>query len=382
MNRAEPVLAGSSKRSLACLALSVGLVCWLGARPAAAESKRKIAVLELTARGLSDDLAKSITDLVAREVDRSGLFTTISTDDVRAMLQHEENKMMLGCNDEACLAEIGGALGVELLLSGSVGKIGETFVVSLKLIDVRRAAVVSREERTVQGKADDLVSTSREAVKVLLRPLMKKAQGTLALACEEEGAEVYVDDLMIGTTPLEPRKLPGGYHALRIKKPSFVVFARDVLIEPDQATEVLVSLVPSRAFLEQYESRATTYRTLAWTLTGIAIAAAGTASGLLVWNEGRLGDYQQDRKAFLEGQDIDPEALNARAESINLVDSVTWAVGGLGLAALGAGLYFWFAGDPPGKYDRFQTEAQVQAAWLWLPMVSSDGLGVSSVLRF
>ena len=63
----------------------IGALIWAG--PAAAEDKAKIAVLQLNARGIEADVASSITDLVIRQVDRSGLFETISMDDIRSLLQ-------------------------------------------------------------------------------------------------------------------------------------------------------------------------------------------------------------------------------------------------------------------------------------------------------
>lgn len=344
--------------------------------------KKKIAVLEFNSRGIPADVGASLTELVIREVDRSGLFTTISMDDIKAMLQHAEHTISLGCDDTTCLAEIGGALGVELLLAGSVGRIGQTYVISLRLIDVKRAGILSREEKTVQGQVDDLVEASRMAVKALLRPLMKKAAGQLELICEEEGAEVYVDDLMIGTTPLGKRQLPGGYHAIKVKKDRFVVFGKDVMIQPEKTIRIEVALIPSPEFVEAYESRASTGRALAWTFTAIAVAAAGAATGLFVWNEGRLGDYEQDKTRYETELVGDGYALNDRADSINMIDSVTWAVGGLAVASLGTALYFWVAGDPPGKYDHLSQETRVETSWDLTPSVGPGGAGVAACFRF
>ncbi len=355
----------------------------LTAAPAAAgpSQRQKIAVLELSARGVEADTARSLTDVVAREVDRSGLFATLSAEDIRGMLRHLEHRQSLGCTDEACLAELGGALGVELVLSGSVGRVGETWVVSLTLLDVRRAAVVSREERTARGAADALLEEARGAARALLRPLLAAAEGVLRLECAEEGAEVYVDDLMIGTTPLGERKLPGGYHAVRVKKESFVVFARDVLVEPGATAALQARLVPSAEYVERYEARAGTFRALAWTFTCLTVAAAGTAAGLAVWNQGRLDGYREDRAAFLEQGVGEPAALNARADEINLVDAVTWAVGGVGVAALTTALALWLTGDPPGRYDDL-APSDGGAAWRLVPSAGPEGLGASLELSF
>ncbi len=154
-------------RSLSAMILFTALACLITV-PASggSQSRRAVAVPDFKARGLEETIVQSITEVVIKEVDRLGLFRMISMDDIRQMLEHEQSKMMLGCDDTSCLAEIGEALGVELLLAGSVGKVGDTYVVSLKLIDVRKVEVISREERTVSGKIEELLDVSRLAAKV------------------------------------------------------------------------------------------------------------------------------------------------------------------------------------------------------------------------
>lgn len=44
-------------------------------------------------------------------------------------LSFEKDKQNLGCDaDPACLAEIGGALGVEFIIAGSLVKVGDTLL--------------------------------------------------------------------------------------------------------------------------------------------------------------------------------------------------------------------------------------------------------------
>ena len=342
---------------------------------ALAQDKKTIAVLDLKARGLEASVAENITDLVTKEVDRLGLFRTVSMEEIKRMLEHEQQKILTGCDDTSCLAEIGGALGVELLVAGGVGKLGDTYLLSLKLIDVREAKVLAREERTVSGKVEELVSVSRQAARTLLRPILEQESGTLEVSCSEEGAEVYIDDVMVGTTPLPPRKVPGGYHALKINKKRFVVYGQDVKIEPQQTTRVAVTLLPSEAFITEYKSKASTYRTLAWVFTGVAVAAAGSATGLFVWNDGRLDDFNQDKQDPAH----DPAEMRDRQDSINLVDSVTLSIAVTGAVSLGTALYFWLAGDSPGRYDNVKKDS---TAIEFSGHAGPGSFGATATLRF
>ena len=50
------------------------------------EEERAIAVLDLKARGLEASVAENITELVLKEIDRVGMFRTISTEEIKRML--------------------------------------------------------------------------------------------------------------------------------------------------------------------------------------------------------------------------------------------------------------------------------------------------------
>jgi hypothetical protein len=62
------------------------------------------------------------------------------------------------------VAEIGGALGVDKLALGNVGKLGRTYLLTLKLIDVNRARVEGRYTETIEAEADALIAAVRKGV--------------------------------------------------------------------------------------------------------------------------------------------------------------------------------------------------------------------------
>jgi hypothetical protein len=66
-------------------------------------------------------------------------------DEVRAMLDLEAQKQMLGCGEEkSCLAEIAGAVGADVLIVGGLVDVGGETVLSLKRIDQKSAAVAQQ----------------------------------------------------------------------------------------------------------------------------------------------------------------------------------------------------------------------------------------------
>jgi hypothetical protein len=77
-------------------------------------------VLDLVPNGASRELASAATGMTGTQIDRVCVFKVITADAIRAMLAFDKQKQMLGCSDAGCLSEIGGALGVDYLVSGKV----------------------------------------------------------------------------------------------------------------------------------------------------------------------------------------------------------------------------------------------------------------------
>jgi hypothetical protein len=90
--------------------------------------------------GTSDVLSDLLLDAL---LSRHGI-RALGPSDARAMLSAEQQKQLLGCKDESCMTELAGALGADWLIAGTVGKLEDLYVVSLQLIDARKARVTAR----------------------------------------------------------------------------------------------------------------------------------------------------------------------------------------------------------------------------------------------
>jgi hypothetical protein len=90
--------------------------------------------------GTSDVLADLLLEAL---LSRHGI-RALGPSDARAMLSAEQQKLLVGCKDESCMTELAGALGADWLIAGTVGKLEDLYVVSLQLIDARKARVTAR----------------------------------------------------------------------------------------------------------------------------------------------------------------------------------------------------------------------------------------------
>ena len=126
---------------LACL-----LLLMMPAASTAAEDLPGLAALNLKAqRGVDASLAEMISEATLSHLRATRRFkSVIGSSDVAAMISAEEQKQALGCDEDSCLAQLGGALGVPYLLTGSLGKVGSRYMLNIKLLAVEEAKVAGR----------------------------------------------------------------------------------------------------------------------------------------------------------------------------------------------------------------------------------------------
>ena len=132
--------------------VTVRVVCARGA-----VVSRRIAVFKLEARGgISPDTAALFTDSLVDALRHSPGTTVLGDADIAAALGLERQKQLLGCTDDkACLTEIGGALGVDRLIHGSVGRVGGSLVVNITSIDPRTATAVASVSERLKSESDE-----------------------------------------------------------------------------------------------------------------------------------------------------------------------------------------------------------------------------------
>jgi hypothetical protein len=119
----------------------------------------KVAVMPVGAgEGVSDKTAAAVTEAVAAEVRRVPEVQAITQREIASLLSLEQQKALLGCQSDTCMAEIGGALGVDRLVVGDLAVLGESWLFHLKLLDVKRSRVVGQSDRRLRGGSiDDLL---------------------------------------------------------------------------------------------------------------------------------------------------------------------------------------------------------------------------------
>jgi TolB-like protein len=133
------------------------------------QEKIKIAVIDIQAKsGIDEMTVSTLTDVLCTAMSQYPEFQIVARDDIKAMLGHMQDQQVLDCDDTACLVKIGDALGVLLLVAGNIGKVGEMYVINLKLINIEKAEVQNRISEKYQGSETGLVKKIEECGGILL----------------------------------------------------------------------------------------------------------------------------------------------------------------------------------------------------------------------
>jgi hypothetical protein len=135
---------------------TVSVVC---ARPGPAASGRtlKLVLLPLTPRGeVRRESVAVFDEALAGELRRRGGISVVAESDLVALLGVERKRQMLtGCAVSGCLAELGGALGADRVVHGSVGRVGSSMVVTIASLDAARPRTVASVSERLKGAGDE-----------------------------------------------------------------------------------------------------------------------------------------------------------------------------------------------------------------------------------
>jgi TolB-like protein len=158
----------TNRKLLIIAALSMVLPSAAPAETPAAKPKAKPTLIVFNIapeRGVDKGLSNLLTELVSVAASKKGRFTVMGQKELDKMLSWEQQKQLQGCSDTQCLVQIAGAMGAAFYLEGSVGNIGDMYVLTLKLIDAFEVKVVKRgaervkkDEKELMGAVDRLVN--------------------------------------------------------------------------------------------------------------------------------------------------------------------------------------------------------------------------------
>jgi hypothetical protein len=142
--------------------LAVCSVLWLvgglsAQETEAAPEKPTAAVLDFQGLGITTMEAIALTQRLAGELVNTDAFILVERSQIEEILE-EQGFQQSGCTSAECAVEIGALLGVQKMISGSFGKVGETYTIEAKMFSVETGQTERAVNKTYKGEVDGLIT--------------------------------------------------------------------------------------------------------------------------------------------------------------------------------------------------------------------------------
>jgi hypothetical protein len=171
--------------------------------------KPGLAVMAMNVQvGLPAGVAALLNETLLAQINETKRFKSVlSSSDMQAMLDLEAQKAAMGCDQDSCMAELGGALGVPYMLVPSVAAFGGRFILNMKLVAVDENRVAARMSKTVASEGALL-----DALPLTVDKLFNQAFGAAVAVADDETdddeEEEEEDDQELATASAPSRTAP------------------------------------------------------------------------------------------------------------------------------------------------------------------------------
>jgi Curli production assembly/transport component CsgG len=132
-------------------------ILFIGSFLSAQNNKINIAVLDLDATNIKEEDAKFLSDRLRIELFDAGTFNVLERDKMNAILD-EQGFQMSGCNSVECAVEIGQLLNVRQMVAGNIGRIGNVYSITLRLISVETGELMKTAKHDYQGELSEMLT--------------------------------------------------------------------------------------------------------------------------------------------------------------------------------------------------------------------------------
>lgn len=138
---------------------------------AAPQQKPQVAVMRFKLVQVEPALGGYAEDRLALYLGEHG-FQVTTPADIETMLGLERQKQLLGCSEDSCVAEISAALGVSLVASGRLTRLGKRIELDVRLIRQTDGKTVASAAQATddEGRLGDLIRRAADDIAVQLAP--------------------------------------------------------------------------------------------------------------------------------------------------------------------------------------------------------------------
>ena len=127
----------------------------------------RVAVYDLVAAGdIKPRTAMIVSESILAEIRKIEGVSAVGMKEIMEMLAFEQKKQFVGCDSVSCLVELAGALGVDELITGNLGAIGDSHVITVKRMDLASAETRKSVSKNLKkGDGEEFLAVVGDVVK-------------------------------------------------------------------------------------------------------------------------------------------------------------------------------------------------------------------------
>lgn len=119
--------------------------------------KSNMAIIGLIGNNITDGTLSAISNRLFHKIFQKNTFTLLEREKMEEILK-EQAFQMSGCISSECLIDAGKLLNVELILSGSISKVTDFYMIDLRIIDVENGEIVLTVNEDIQGDFQSFIT--------------------------------------------------------------------------------------------------------------------------------------------------------------------------------------------------------------------------------
>ena len=121
------------------------------------QAKPTAAVLDFVGSGINAQEAQVLTQRLGSELVQTEALIMVERSQMSEIME-EQGFQQSGCTSAECAAEIGALLGVQKMVSGSFGKIGNSYTIEARMFSVETGETEKTVSKTYKGEVDGLLT--------------------------------------------------------------------------------------------------------------------------------------------------------------------------------------------------------------------------------
>jgi TolB-like protein len=225
--------------------------------------KLDIAVTDIKGNGIDQGTAGILSDRLRSELLNTGQFRVMERNEMQNILKEQGFQRSGACEESSCLVQVGQLLGVQRMVAGSVGKVGNFWTISLRMLNVATGEILFTISEDYEGDIKGVFSTllNKAATKIatgagaeVRKAAVSGKKGDLYIVASQQGASVEVDDKAVsGVTPLTIQGFAAGEHRIVVRKGDWYG-SQTIDLNPDDLMKVTVSMERGKGAIKVFST--------------------------------------------------------------------------------------------------------------------------------